>query len=161
MKYKHSPAAATLAISISLVVIVLAILALLFSRKPAVTIVAPGGDTGIPALTLSGNTNDLVASSLAPGASVSGVMTITGSLQGSYFFEATAQGSVLDADKKLLKRFPLSATGDWMTAGPVPFSGSVDLTGIPPGNGYIRLGNDNPSGDPSRDKYVDIPVVFQ
>ena len=48
-----------------------------------------------------------------------------------------------------------------MTTDAVSFTGTVDLTGIRATQGYIRLGNENPSGDPSGDKYVDIPVVFQ
>ena len=68
---------------------------------------------------------------------------------------------MLDENKNTLKTFPLTSTSDWMTTDAVSFTGTVDLTGIRATQGYIRLGNENPSGDPSGDKYVDIPVVFQ
>ncbi len=158
MDYKKSPT--SIAISILLVVVVLAMLGFIFSERPAVTVLAPTTD-GFPNLSMTGNVSDLVDVSIEPGQSLSGVTTITGSLKGAYFFEATATGKVLDENKNTLKTFPLTSTSDWMTTDAVSFTGTVDLTGIRATQGYIRLGNENPSGDPSGDKYVDIPVVFQ
>lgn len=109
----------------------------------------------------SGDTANLVSVSLVPGQTVSGMLTVTGSIKGAYFFEANAVGQVLDANKNVLKSFPLTATSDWMTAEPVSFSGTVDLSGVTAGKGYIRIHNDNPSGEPAHDRFIDIPVVFQ
>lgn len=107
-----------------------------------------------------GDTANLVSFSIAPGAKLSGEITATGSLKGAYFFEATARGMLLDAGKNTLKSFQVKATSDWMTVDPVTFSATFDTTGIS-GSGYIRLANDNAMGDPSNDKFIDIPVVFQ
>lgn len=118
-------------------------------------------ETPQPVPAYSGDTANLVNVSLVPGQAVSGSLTVSGTLTGAYFFEANAVGQVLDAQMQVLKSFPLTATTEWMTAGPISFSGTVDLAGVPLGAGYIRIHNDNPSGEPVNDRYIDIPVVFQ
>ncbi len=114
-----------------------------------------------PIASISGDTADFVSFSITPGATISGTMTATGSVKGAYFNEANARGMLLDANKNVIKMFSITATGEWMTSDPVAFTTTFDTTGAPSGAGYIRIANDNPSGDPSRDKYIDIPVVFQ
>lgn len=141
-----------------LLVVVVAFLGYLFFKKPVVTPVG-GGVTDIPSM--SGDTADLVQVSLVPGATLSGTVTIAGSLKGGYFFEANARGMLLDASKTVLKTFPLTATSSWMTTDAVSFTGTVDVGGAPAGPGFVRIANDNPSGDPIHDTYIDIPVVFQ
>lgn len=114
-----------------------------------------------PAPLITGDTANLVEFSIAPGQKVSSTMTATGTLTGAYFFEANIRVNILDANKLALKQTYGTATTDWMTSGPVSFTTNLDFTGIPAGNGFVRLMNDNPSGDPAMDKYIDIPVVFQ
>ncbi len=114
-----------------------------------------------PAPLITGDTANLVSFSIAPGQQVSGTMTATGTLTGAYFFEANIRVNILDANKVALKQSYGTATTDWMTSGPISFTTNLDFTGIPAGNGFVRLMNDNPSGDPANDKYIDIPVVFQ
>ena len=108
-----------------------------------------------------GGTGDLVAFSISPGSKISGKVVAIGRIQGGYFFEGNIMVKILDANKNLLKTGNGTATSDWMTVKPVAFTATVDVTGIPSGPGYIRLENDNPSGDPAKDKYIDIPVTFQ
>ena len=86
---------------------------------------------------------------------------MTGSIKGGYFFEGQAQGLLLNINKNLIKRFPVTAVGDWMTSEPVSFTATFDATDAPSDFGYIRIANDNPSGDISKNKYVDIPVFFK
>ena len=114
-----------------------------------------------PTAAISGDTANFVAFSIAPGATVSGPVTATGIIKGAYFFEANIRVNILDANKVLLKAGHGTATTDWMTSDAVSFTTNLDFTGIPSGNGYIRIMNDNPSGDPVNDKFIDIPVVFQ
>jgi hypothetical protein len=122
-----------------------------------------GGSTGGTGSTqsISGDTANLVRISIQPGDAVTNGQTITGAVKGSYFFEANAVGKLLNANKNTLKQFPITATGNWQTADAVNFSFVLDTNGLPKGTGFIRIQNDNPSGDPARDKYIDIPVVFQ
>ncbi len=119
------------------------------SAEPVQTLL-PGGDVA--------NLQEL---SIVPGETISGAQVITGVLTGAYFFEANARGALLDADKNVLREFPVTATTDWMTSGPVSFTLTADVTGLPAGEGYLRIANDNPSGDPALDKHMDIPVRFQ
>ena len=104
---------------------------------------------------------DLLDFSIVKNEPISGVVEASGILKGGYFFEGNARGMILDSNKNVLKTFPVTATADWMTADGVPFTMTVDATGISAGNGYIRIANDNPSGDPTKDKFIDIPVVFE
>ena len=108
---------------------------------------------------IEGNTNDLVAFSVSPGDKVSGILSFSGTVKNAYFFEANIGVNILDENKKLLKAGHGTATTEWMTSEPVSFSGSIDLTGLPPGAGYIQIANDNASGLPENDKFIYIPVT--
>ena len=120
---------------------------------------------GAPASSTSkavfGTTGDLVDFSIPRNSTVSGVTDASGILKGGYFFEATARGMLLDATKTEVKSFPITAVGEWMTSEGVAFTMSFDASDMPAGPGYIRIANDNPSGDPANDKFVDVPVKFQ
>ncbi len=129
----------------------------MINKKPVVN--TPPVVATTPAI--SGDVGNFVSFSVAPGTTVSGVIKATGSLTGGYFFEANMGVKILDANKNVLKSTNGTATSDWMTSDPVSFTTTLDFTGIPAGQGYIRLHNDNPSGMPENDKYIDIPVVFQ
>jgi hypothetical protein len=113
-----------------------------------------------PVAAISGDTGNFISFSIAPGAKVSGHTSAVGSIKGAYFFEANAVGKLLDANKNVLKSFPITAVGDWMTADAVAFNTEFDASGIT-GPGYIRIANDNPSGLPENDRFIDIPVVFE
>ncbi len=110
---------------------------------------------------VSGDVADFVSLSIAPGSIITDVVTITGEIKGVYFFEGKAQGLLLDENKKVLDTFSLDATSNWLTADAVSFKTTVDTTSALPGPGYLRFKNDNPSGDPEKDKYIDVPIVIQ
>ncbi len=110
---------------------------------------------------VSGDKENFVTASISANQVLSGVFTIGGAVKGGYFFEANARGMLLDEDQKVLKTFPISATSDWMTNGPVGFTATVDTTDIPKGPGYFRIAKDNPKGDASGDAHIDIPVIFK
>ena len=110
---------------------------------------------------ISGDTGNLVSLSVSAGQTLSGSVVITGALKGAYFFEANARGMLLDATKTIVQQFPIGATSeDWMTIEAVPFSATVDVSPVLKGPGYLRIANDNPSGDPVNDRFIDVPVVF-
>ncbi len=110
---------------------------------------------------ITGNKDDLVSFSIKPGQEVSGKITATGSVKGGYFFEANIGVNVLDANKKLLRAGYGMSTTDWMTSAPVAFTTSLDFTGLPKGNAYIEIHNDNASGLPENDKSIFIPIVIK
>lgn len=108
-----------------------------------------------------GNKDDLVSFSITPGQKVSKVITFTGSVKNSYFFEGNILIDVLDAAGNNVLKSNAKATTDWMTSGPVSFSGSLDLSSLAPGYAYIEIHNDNASGLAQNDKSILIPVVIQ
>lgn len=108
-----------------------------------------------------GNKSDLISFSILPGAQVSGKESVTGKIQGGYFFEANLVLKILDANKNVLKTVSGTATTNWMTTGPVDFKGTVDFTGLLAGPAYIAIENDNPSGEPANQKQILIPIVIQ
>lgn len=114
-----------------------------------------GGNTAI-----LGNQQDLVSFSLTPGSSVSGKMTVTGSVKGGYFFEGNILINIRAVDNTLLRAGHGQATTDWMTAEPVSFSADVDFTGLPKGEAYLVIHNDNPSDMRENDKEIAIPIVI-
>ena len=110
-----------------------------------------------------GNREDLISFSIASGSKVSGIIKVSGSISGGYFFEGNMPISILDASKKVLKTFPSQATAEWITAGPVPFSANLDFTGLPVGSAFIALTQDDPSGGASGHipSQVLIPIVIE
>lgn len=108
-----------------------------------------------------GDKEDLVYFSVEPGDTVSGVLNLSGSVKGGYFFEGNIGIALLDSNKNLLKQGHGTATTDWMTVEPVSFTSTIDSTGLN-GAGYILIQNDNPSsGEGGPVKKVLIPVIFQ
>ena len=93
-------------------------------------------------------------------------LTITGKARGSFYFEASFPVYLTDWDGKIIAQGHAQAQGDWMTSDFVPFSATLTFAtptaGDPSANrGTIVLHNDNPSGDPARDKALEIPVYFK
>jgi hypothetical protein len=109
---------------------------------------------------IEGNAQDLVSFSVKPGDIVSGVFNFEGVVKGAYFFEGNIGINILDANKKVLKQGYAMSTTDWMTTEAVSFSGSIDLTGLPSGSGFIEIAKDNPSDMRELDKFIYIPVVI-
>lgn len=149
---------------IILVVIVLAILGgvvFMLQREPK-----PSEEKETPELVIEneilGNKYDLINSSVLPGATLAkGPLSFTGTLQGGYFFEGNLLINILDINKNIIKSGHATAAGEWMNAGPVDFSGTIDLTDVPSGKAYFEIHNDNASGEPQNDKFIQIPVVIQ
>ena len=109
---------------------------------------------------IEGNKDDLISFSVSSGDAVSGVLNFSGTVKGAYFFEGNIGVAILDGNKKLLKQGHGDSTSDWMTTGPVSFAGAIDLTGLPPGPGYIEISNDNPSDRRDLDKFIYIPIII-
>jgi len=108
-----------------------------------------------------GNIADMVSFSILPNTKVSGVKSYQGSIKGTYFFEANILINILDANKNVLKNSNATATTNWMTVEPVEFEGNIDFTGLPKGEAYFEIHNDNASGLPENDKSVLIPIIIE
>ena len=134
---------------------------------PAPTANAPTTDAvNISATSTPASLDDLiVVTSPLPNAVISSTtVTITGKARGNWFFEASFPIEVFgDPAEGLLGNGIGQAQGDWMTVDYVPFTATVHIlpTIQTPGETlHILLKNDNPSGDPAKQKTLDIPVHF-
>lgn len=124
------------------------------------------GTTTVPLPSGGGNTvgiqNLITVSAPTLGATVTSPVTITGEARGPWYFEASFPIEVRNASGVVIVQTYGEAQGEWMTEAFVPFRATVTYPPQPSGStGTLVLRNDNPSGDPARDKSVEIPVVFQ
>lgn len=103
---------------------------------------------------------DLIRSDVQKGDLLTSPFVVTGSARGNWYFEASFPVQLLDANGNELVSTHAEAQSDWMTTDFVDFQ--VTLTFAPPTTktGTLVLKNDNPSGDPARDKFLSIPVRF-
>lgn len=95
-----------------------------------------------------------------PGSTVSSPVSISGKARGSWFFEASAPVEVKDSVGNIVGRGTIAAQGDWQTTEYVPFTAKLSFTKPATKTGTLILKNDNPSGDPARQKTLEIPVSF-
>ena len=148
-------------VAVLFVIIVIGTLVLFFI--PARTAKAP--TTGI-ATTTPASLDDLITvTSPLPNSSISSTtITVTGKARGNWYFEASFPIEVFgDPAEGLLGNGIGQAQGDWMTTDYVLFTAKVTIlpTIQTPGETiHIILKNDNPSGDPAKQKSLDIPVQF-
>jgi hypothetical protein len=106
--------------------------------------------------------SDIVVTTPKSGQSISSPISVSGKARGSWFFEASAPVEIQDNAGHVLGQGHIQAQGEWMTTDFVPFTGSIAYTaGATTTSGFVVFKNDNPSGDPSRDKVLSIPVVFK
>lgn len=106
---------------------------------------------------------DLITiSSPTTGSKITSPLVATGSARGTWYFEASFPIEVRDAAGNVIGQGHAEAQGDWMTEDFVPFkSVAITFTAQPAGStGTVVFKNDNPSGDPARDKSVSVPVTF-
>lgn len=94
-------------------------------------------------------------------ATISSPLVITGTARGTWYFEASAPIELRDANGNVIVRSYVEAQSDWMTEEFVPFKTTLIFPKQPAGSvGTLVLQNDNPSGDPERQKEILIPVKF-
>lgn len=115
------------------------------------------------ALNLTGSrasASEIVVTKPENGERVSSPIGLSGKARGTWYFEASAPVKVLDEDGTELGTSFVTAQGEWMTEEFVNFSGEVSYKTPKGKSGYVVFMNDNPSGDPERDKYLVVPVDF-
>jgi Immunoglobulin-like domain of bacterial spore germination len=93
------------------------------------------------------------------GAEVGSPLEISGSAAG-WYFEATFPIRLVDGNGNILASGQARATEDWMTENFVPFAAELSFSEPTTPTGMLIFKNDNPSGDPTRDEEVDVPVRF-
>ncbi len=143
------------------IIIVIGILALVFIPGPNVAN-APTDSTATTTPDTSSQLSDtIVVTSPAVHGTITSPLSITGKARGTWYFEASAPVALLDSNGSIIAQGTITAQGDWMTTDFVPFTGSLSFPPQAAGSvGTLVLTNDNPSGDPAKQKTLDIPVQF-
>ena len=117
-------------------------------------------DSGQPRATYNNADKDMiVVDNVTPGVTVLPSFKVFGKARGTWYFEASFPVEVVSQDGKQIAIGHAQADGNWMTEDFVPFSADVQLTESYSGPATLILHNDNPSGDPSRDRSLEIPIV--
>jgi hypothetical protein len=125
------------------------------AEAPVVGVPIQQDNTGI-----LGNKDDLVYFSVKAGDTVRGMLNLSGTVKGGYFFEGNIEVHLLDSNQNIIRSGPGIATADWMTVGPIPFTSTIDTLGMS-GPGYIMLREDDPSGgEGGPAQKILIPVIF-
>lgn len=96
----------------------------------------------------------------ASGSKVTSPLTVTGSVPGSWSFEAQFSVRLIDAQGNLLADSPAKLQGDWMTDKMVPFTATLQFGQGASQNGTLVLLKANPSGLDENNDSVVIPVTF-
>ncbi len=147
------------------VVIIIALLWVLFFYNPAK--IPPGAvpaETSTPIAIVSGDgTLAIATSSLQPDMIVASPLALGGTVTGGgWFFEATFPIEIIAADgRTVLGTTTARAEADWASTGTVPWSAVLVFNAPHGSSGYVLFKSDNPSGDLSKGKALQVPVRFQ
>lgn len=132
----------------------------LFARPAASSSPASSSASTTPSV----STADIRVTLPHSGATVTSPLTVTGEARGNWFFEGSAPVYLMDASGRKIAEGQINSTGDWMTTNFVPFTGVLTWTGTTTGTSTaasVVFMNDNPSGNPSLQKSVTVPVKLQ
>lgn len=94
------------------------------------------------------------------GETISSPLTITGSVPGSWSFEASFGIELLDGNGEQVAESFAVIDGEWMTEDMVVFEATIEFTAPSTATGTLVLHKANPSDEPSRDDRVEIPIRF-
>lgn len=104
----------------------------------------------------------ITVDTVTEGQPIASPLTVEGSARGMWYFEASFPVVLTDEAGTILAQVPAQAQSDWMTTDFVHFKATLSFPVQTPGSrGYLILKKDNPSGDPSRDQSVKIPILFE
>lgn len=106
--------------------------------------------------------DEITVSAPLPVEPIMSPLVIHGEAVGGWYSEAVFPVWVTDADGNEIGRGQAHADDEeWMTEDMAPFTVTLTFTAQTPySTGFIVFHNDNPSGEPSRDKQMMIPVTF-
>ena len=93
-------------------------------------------------------------------ARIASPIIITGEAVGPWYFEGSFGISILDSAGNSIAEGAATAKDDWMQEGYVPFSAAIYFNKPESSTGVIRIHKANPSGLPSNEASIDIPVRF-
>jgi hypothetical protein len=141
---------------ITIVIIIIGLIALVLvfdmGRQPV-----PGPTSTSTATT----TEDIIVFSPTENQEVHSPIQITGKAKGNWYFEASFPIQLVDLNGKVIATAIGQAQTDWMTTDYVDFKAEISYSATSTGRALLILKNDNPSGDPARDKSKIIPIILK
>lgn len=87
-------------------------------------------------------------------------VVVLGQIPGNWSFEASFPVQLTNSKGVVIAQSNAQIYGDWMTSSLVPFSAKLDYPTSESGTGNVVLKKDNPSGLPSNDDQISIPVTL-
>ena len=96
----------------------------------------------------------------ARNSQVASPLIILGAVPGNWSFEASFPIKLIDANGRVVAQAPAQLLSDWMTDQPVAFSAKLTYSSQPSGSGTLVLQKDNPSGLPTKDDSLSVPIKF-
>lgn len=87
-------------------------------------------------------------------------LLIEGEARGTWYFEASFQIELIDANGNILGTTIAQAQSDWMTENFVPFKAQLTFATPSTENGILILKKDNPSGLSENDDELQLPIHF-
>jgi hypothetical protein len=94
------------------------------------------------------------------GAVTGKTFTVTGVARGGWYAEGSFLIEVRSTHSETIAQSSASATGEWMTNGPTPFSANVTIPDSFTGPATLILRKANPSGLPERDASFSFPITI-
>ena len=94
-----------------------------------------------------------------PFEKVTGTLVIKGEARGTFFFEGDFPVEVVLANGELIQHYAM-ADDEWMTEEFVPFTSTIDISGLEPQDVTIKLHRNNPSDNRENDMVMELPVTI-
>jgi hypothetical protein len=86
---------------------------------------------------------------------------IAGKARGGWYFEGSFPIKLIDEDGSVIGNTTAKATSNWQTTDFVPFTASLNFSPIhPKGSANLVMQKDNPSGLPTNEMQVLLPVSY-
>ena len=140
--------------SIIIIILVIALGLWIFKKSATAPIITPETNPDITITYITPEENEAISFPLI----------IKGEAKGTWFFEASFPVEILNDKQELVTTGIAQGESDWMTTEFVPWTitfaerpEKLEPVSSSP-NAYIKFKNDNPSGDPIRDKSFILPI---
>ena len=116
-------------------------------------------------VTEKGNADVVRVASPYVNEKITSPVVVTGEARGQWYFESSFPVEVADSGGNIIGQGIAQAQTDWATSSFVAFKAVIDFDTSQISNGAPRTGSlilkkDNPSGLPSNDDSLEIPVIF-
>ncbi|MDE2079475.1 MAG: hypothetical protein KGI73_03750 [Patescibacteria group bacterium] len=105
--------------------------------------------------------NDIFLTVPRSGVVITNSIIVQGYARGGWFFEGSFPVTITGTNGVIVGSGQATAGSAWTTTNFVPFTATIDVKNLYyNGTATVTLKNDNPSGDPTKDKFVSFPAMI-